>query len=437
MSRVTTRALSTAGARFHQLDVLRGLAVLAVLVININGMGGSSHTGRLPETLGWTVADQIVWSVRQIFISGTARCLLELVFGAGMILLTTTLARNGDAMAVARRFWVRYLLLFLIGLFHVFALSWYGDFLHIYAIAALIAFPFRRLRGAQLVLIGSTYAIALAASALIGSDGRVTGTLYEVSGNAGHAAKLSPGQTMAPWRANAVTVAPDLAAAQREDRERTTTIARWHEAMLDDYVALFNWGWVIYGLGEAAATMMIGAGLFKLGVVQGQRSTAFYARLAAVAYGVGLAIRIPPVWAGHVPSDPTQIDAALREIGRLSLTLGHVALVSLALRNVRGRRLLMPFAAAGRTALSLYVAQTLICLWLLFPPFGLRLYGRMDWIGLIGTAVMIDVLLLAAANQWLSRYRIGPLEWLWRSLASGERLALHRPVGLDRATVTN
>ena len=409
---------------------MRGLAVLAVLIVNINGMGGSSHSGRLRESLGWSGLDQIVWGVRQVLVTGTARCLLELLFGAGMLVLAAGLARDGDALSVARRLWVRYLLLFLIGLFHVFGLLWYGDFLHIYAIAALIVFPLRRLRAARLILVGSLYAVALAAAAITMPSGRSIGVVVD----AASAAKPRSASYTASPDAAARAARRDSVAARHEDQERTATFVRWRDALLDDYVALFNWGWVIYGLGEAAATMLIGAGLFKLGVLQGQRSGRFYGMLLVIGYGIGLAIRFPPVWAGHVPGDPTPIEAALREIGRLSLTLGHVALISLGVRSVRGRRLLQPFVAAGRMALTLYFAQTVICLWLVFPPFGLALYGRMGWVGLIATAVTVDGVLLAAANLWMGRFRIGPLEWVWRSLAGGQWQALRHPRPLAAAT---
>ena len=74
------------------------------------------------------------------------------------------------------------------------------------------------------------------------------------------------------------------------------------------------------------------------------------------------------------------------------------------------------------TALTLYVAQTLICLWLLYPPFALALYGRQDWVAMMLTALAVDAVLLVAANIWVRHYRIAPVEWAWRSLVEGRRL---------------
>ena len=85
--------------------------------------------------------------------------------------------------------------------------------------------------------------------------------------------------------------------------------------------------------------------------------------------------------------------------------------------------MLKPFAAAGRSALTLYILQTLICSWLLFPPWGFGLYGKLGWLSLMLVAVAIDAVLLALAIAYLARFRIAPVEWAWRSIVAGQRLA--------------
>ena len=98
------------------------------------------------------------------------------------------------------------------------------------------------------------------------------------------------------------------------------------------------------------------------------------------------------------------------------MTLGHVGLINLLVTTGFGAALLRPFVAAGRTALSIYIAQTMICLWVLYPPFMLALYGKMTWGPLMVTAFLINAILLIGANLWVRRYDIAPVEWAWRSL---------------------
>ncbi len=63
----------------------------------------------------------------------------------------------------------------------------------------------------------------------------------------------------------------------------------------------------------------------------------------------------------------------------------------------------------------------LVCLWVLYPPWGLRLYERQGWASLMLTAAAIDVALLGLANAWVRRFSIAPVEWAWRSIIAGHR----------------
>lgn len=80
-----------------------------------------------------------------------------------------------------------------------------------------------------------------------------------------------------------------------------------------------------------------------------------------------------------------------RWLGLLAITLGHVGLVNLLLKTNIGERLLSPFKAAGRTAFSLYLLQTIIGVWILFPSWGLGLWGRLGTAGLAGLATIVII----------------------------------------------
>ncbi|MCB8828522.1 hypothetical protein LJD47_26265, partial [Escherichia coli] len=92
--------------RIAVLDMLRGVAILGILFMNINDMGGSiTASGGDVRHLGWTPADQIAWLLREVLADGTARCLLEMLFGAGMLILTDRIARGAEGRwAVLRRY---------------------------------------------------------------------------------------------------------------------------------------------------------------------------------------------------------------------------------------------------------------------------------------------------------------------------------------------
>ena len=179
--------------------------------------------------------------------------------------------------------------------------------------------------------------------------------------------------------------------------------------------------------GEAFFTMLIGMALFKWGVLQGGRSTRFYVALAILGYGIGIFVKWAMAdfrFAHHF--GPVSIGPAVYDYGRIGTTLGHVGLVCLVLKSGIGRRVLAMFKAPGRMPMTAYVGQTLICCWLLFPGFGFGLWGRFGWADLMLIATAVNAVLIGFCNVWMLRYRMGPFEWIWRSLSYLERPAFRR-----------
>jgi uncharacterized protein len=451
--------------RIATLDILRGIAILGILFMNINDMGGSFWASSTDiRHLGWTTADQIAWWLREVFADGTARCLLEMLFGVGMVILTERAAGALDAPlpdagflrvggevlfgppAVLRSYYWRNFVLFLFGLVHIFVLLWPGDILHTYGIAAMIAFLFRRLEPKALLMLGLVMAILQllggGLSVQTAQQARVEVPQLEARLAAGGkltALEKNKVQAFAQRRAEGLKQKEaQKRRIAREDRQRsaaTGTFASWAR---DAWTGiLFIWG-VADGIGEgvlleplfvweAAGTMLIGAALFKWGVIQGRRSRRFYAMMTVMAYAVGLSGRaVGAYWAARFVDQPHLIDAA-SEVLRLVTTFGHIGLVNLMIMSIGGAALLRPFVAAGRAALTLYVLQTIICLWILYPPFALGLYGKTGWAVMMLTALAIDIALLWLANMWLRHFAIAPVEWAWRSIVERRALPWRRP----------
>lgn len=162
--------------------------------------------------------------------------------------------------------------------------------------------------------------------------------------------------------------------------------------------------------------LLLGMAFFKFGITQGRRSTRFYWGLCLCCYAFGLTLRGISVWQELAANGSPNIKAFAYEPARLAITIGHIALVNLAVRTALGRRLLAPFKAAGCTAFSLYLMQNGLGMLVLFAPFGFGLWGRYDWFGLTVIACVVMGAQLALANLWLRCFAIGPVEWVWRSL---------------------
>ncbi|NYD90575.1 DUF418 domain-containing protein [Sphingomonas melonis] len=384
--------------RLVLLDILRGVAILAILFMNVSEMGASMTANWADiRHIGWSGADRPAWWLQTVLVEGTARALLEMLFGAGMLILTDRIAAASDnPLAVSLRYGWRNLVLWALGIAHMFLLLWPGDILHTYAVAALLACAFRTLSTRALFAVGLSYAAFTLAS----------GLTAEVPA----AARVQMAQ------ANAAAVA-------REDRFGHGTRADWTAGQRRVALERLGGEEVVY-VWEAAATMLIGAGLFRLGALQGGWSRRRYRRMLAWGYGIGLPLRLYGAWEATRFDGRGEIAWMWEDIARLAMTCGHVAAIALLVASARGGRWLAPFAAAGRTALTLYVAQTLIVSWLIFSPYGLGLYGRMGWAAMMALALVVDAVLLCAAVLWVRRFRIAPVEWAWRSMVEGRWLRL-------------
>lgn len=437
---VMTTATEPDGApRLASLDILRGIAILAILFMNIPAMGGAlwvifEDHGRY----GWTVADRIAWGVQHVVAEGTARCMLEMLFGVGMVILTDRAAKTAQGRwTVLRQYAWRNIVLFVFGLVHVFILLWPGDILHTYGLAALLAVLFRRLGPKWLLGIG----LSLALFSLVGGGIGTVVARNTTTEAARLEAKRAGGATLTgderKTLADAAKAKAERDREQAEMRQRivdedvarapaTGTFLSWATAQWRDFLTLQAWGLEILFIWEALATMLIGAALYKWGVIQGGRSSAFYARLLVLGYAGGFALRGFSAYETLALPGQPGVSGFTYDTARILVTLGHIALVHLLLDSAAGRRLLRPFEAAGRTALSIYIAQTLITLWVLYPPFMLGWYGTQSWAVWMLVALVVNIALLWGANRWVRTYEIAPVEWLWRSIIAGRPLPFGR-----------
>ena len=454
---VTTPDEPDGAPRLPVLDILRGIAILGILFMNINDMGRSLWASQTDfKALGWTPLDQGAWWLREVLANGTARALLEMLFGVGMVILTDrATARLGDrTMApgrfrrvmgrmfgpgvVLRRYYARNLVLFVFGLIHIFILLWPGDILHTYGLAAMVAFLFRRLGPRGLLIVG----LVLATLSLVAPAAYLQLKVYpERAAQDAAIAREHAGTplTDADRKLIAARATSDAerAKSRAEDQQRiatedrarsatTGTAATWAQAQVRTLLFFWGffggffieWAWVW----EAAGTMLIGAALYKMGIIQGRRGTAFYVRLTLAGYLIGGTMRAVGAWHEAYGVPGPNLGWNHQEFGRLAMTLGHVGLVNLLLTTPAGARLLRPFDAAGKTALSIYVAQTLVCLWVLYPPWGFGLYGHQGWAAMMLTALAVNAVLLWGATVWVRHFAIAPVEWAWRSIIARRRL---------------
>jgi uncharacterized protein len=413
------------GERITALDTLRGFALLGILLMNIVmfGMHGAAYND-VTVTGGSTGANLAIWTVLHTVAEGKMRCLFSLVFGAGVILLTSRLEETGRESADI--YYRRTLWLLLFGILDAYLL-WVGDILYPYALCALILFPFRHMPGPRLLRIGSVLLVVMAVS-YIGLGFKQRDMLAE--GPKAIAAekrgeKLSDKQrefkeSYENWRKANRPNAEEL----KKDREgwtgsplkvletRAGHVASWHSK---PYYHPINW--------DIWSMMFIGMGLMKSGVLTAARSTRYYWTLAAIGYAIGLPVNSYTAWVVIKSNfDPvTQAFAgSLYDVGRLSIALGHLGLVMAVSKAGWLGWLTSRLGAVGQMAFTNYVMHSVICT-VIFTGFGFKLYGSLERYQLYYVVAGIWVFQLIVSPIWLRHYRFGPLEWVWRSLTYWRR----------------
>lgn len=411
--------------RIATLDILRGIAILGILFMNIPYMGQTDAIYEDARVIGWSTADQHVWTTLEVFLAGTQRGLLELLFGATALILLAPASKPSGPVAAVDAYYRRTVWLIAFGLIHGTLLLWSGDILFTYGIAGLLLFPLRKLPAGRLAAIGSACLLLTAAFSVpsVVESARIR----EAAENAMHrqlaGQVLEEAETKAldAWRG--ATERSMSAAERKAEEEGRLGVYTDNLRTTLPFTQKFNASVILYeDVAEAVFTMMIGMALFKWGVLQGQRSRRFYAGLTFAGYGIGIPLNLAEahsrIASGFLPPDWTQLTD---NIGRISTTLGHVGLVVLLGGTAMGALLLRPLKAPGRMALSIYISQTIVTMFILFPGFGFGLWGRFGWSELTAIAAAIVAAQVVLANIWLRFFAMGPLEWLWRWLTYGRR----------------
>src|SRR5210317_2063241 len=139
--------------RIKSLDIMRGVVLLGILIMNINGMGLARAYGD-PTVSGGATG----WNLTTLFTAnfsfeGTMRALFSLLFGVGMFIFMDRLEKKGAGINAANIYFRRLLWLLVFGLIHGYLLLWTGEILYQYALMGFIVFSFRKLPPIKLTLI--------------------------------------------------------------------------------------------------------------------------------------------------------------------------------------------------------------------------------------------------------------------------------------------
>lgn len=362
--------------RYNTLDVIRGMALCGILLVNMENFA-MVHEARYDPLIsgGASVWDRLVWQITFLFADTKFIAIFTMLFGAGIAMANERRQnrKQRGAWAVHYR---RMFFLLVVGAAHGLYL-WRGDILYFYAFWGLVLYFMPRVPSILLMIGGLSlyawYATGFADQLLTASDGYSFWELQIFRG---------------PWH------------IQYEYRLESLPL----------YLLEFpiRFGNHLVGL------MCVGMALFKIGWFAGRGRTAFYALFAAVALGSGAWLVINST---HFESTFIDKYAAEQFIwGSLLLTFGYMATAITVAKLVGLRFGVGGLAALGRMAFTNYLMQSVICT-TIFYGYGFGQFERLTRTQQMGIVVAIWTFQIVFSWIWLRIFRIGPLEWIWRSFS--------------------
>ena len=356
--------------RITNLDTVRGIATLGILIMNVVSYGlPDAAYSNLNAAGSVTLSDWVIGVGGEVFVDQKAMALFSLLFGVGVVVFADRATAKGKH-PIRLSVW-RNVLLFAIGAAHM--AIWIGDILTVYALCSPVVLVLRGWKPRTLLIIGTGLVLSTAVSAAIAQS-----MIPENGAGLADFWLLADPSGATESGAHAVTV-----------------------HYLYDFFA------------RALGMMLIGVALFRLDIVQGNAAPRTYRRMALVGLGVG----VPLATAGVVIQFATDFSPSIALAGEIPNTLatipvalGYLGLISL--WNQRPTSAVHErLRAEGRMALTNYLTQTIIGVIVLQVVFE---RGALTRTTLAGFVLAVWALQLLWSKAWLDRFRFGPFEWLWR-----------------------
>ncbi len=409
--------------RMEAIDVVRGFALLGILLMNILGFGLPFRSYADPTADGATQGiDFALFLGVDFFSEGVMRALFSMLFGAGVVIFAC-----GPRAKPIGVYYRRQLLLLAFGLINALLLLWSGDILVPYAVAGMLLYALRNWRpkalfaaaGVVFAYLALFYALTLYGIVALSAGAEAVQARLD----AGEAVPAAEQAVIADWHELRANFQPPPEAQAREALAHQGSYPESVAANAIDVAALYAFAHPTILLWDALACMLLGMALYKTGVLRGQRSVSFYKRLAvwgllvgAVVNGFELAMAVT---SGFALAWVTGFELT-NDIGRVAMALGYVGVIMLICQRGALARARAALAATGRMALSNYILQSVLAL-AIFHSMGFGLWNELARWQLYLVVLGEWAVLLAFSVWWLGRHRFGPLEWLWRALTYGKK----------------
>lgn len=414
-------------SRISLIDMLRGFALLGILMMNIPGFSMADYSFEAfkndPDSFNFWLYQFI-----GVFFEGKMRAMFGMVFGAGVLLFIANKSAKGTSvhwLYYRRMFW-----LLIFGLIHSHLLLWIGEILYLYAVCGMILYLFRNVPPKYLVwAVPIVAVVSFVAGTIQYQDIREKRIAYSEATKAKSENKtLTATQTKAltEWREIEKTMIPnreDAKANTKKMKSGYSTVAGYLRPIALDIQTKY----LPFEIWDSLALMLLGLALFKWGFLTGGWSNKEYWTVVKIGYGFGLPlVMYANYYAFHhfltleanlarMEQVPINWVNLIYPFQRILLVMAHAASLILIYKSGLVQGLMSRLVAVGRMAFTNYISHSVICT-LFFFGYGLNYYAELAFYQIYFVVLAIWAFQLIISPIWLKYFLFGPLEWLWRSL---------------------
>ena len=408
--------------RITALDTVRGFALLGILLMNVLTFSYFFSASFNPTVQGGATGVNLwTYITMAVLFDGKMRALFSMMFGAGVILMTSRAVPDIADVHYRRMMWMA-----LFGAAHAY-LIWWGDILYPYALCGLILFPMRKLSAKALIITGVVMVLLTGGMGVgQGFDTRSKRQkALEADAAEKQGTKLTEEQKEAQkkWKDVQKFWQPDAESLKKDSdayrgsylaalKHRAGMVLEWHSS---PYYGP--------GLWDMFSMMFIGMGLMKLKFFAAEWPAKTYVRIATAGYLLGIPIMATAV--GFVIKSNYDVVTASFGLAayhpsRLLIAMAHASVLLLIVKTGALSGITSRLAAVGQMAFSNYIFHSVVCS-IVFYGYGFKLYGQLQRHQLYYVVGAIWLFQLLVSPIWLRHFRFGPLEWVWRSLTYWKR----------------
>jgi len=408
--------------RITSIDVLRGFALLGILIMNITSFAMPSMAYFSPVVYDINTSNHIIYCITHVIADQKFMAIFSMLFGASTMLFIDSVVQRGKRPLLLfynRNFW-----LLIIGWIHSYFL-WYGDILFIYALCAFLLFFFKNLTPKKQFILGSLIYLIPTFSNYATHE-YVIDNLDQTEQNI----------IIQHWNPSDEILQQELDAYRGSYKKQVQYREQMWSSNNENNDSSGDIGRGIIGLAflidlfsRSFGMMLIGMACFSWGVFSNTLTKACYKKLVIYGFGIGLPLSMIGLFFNYSFDWDWQyiqfLGRSPNNIATPLIAFGYIGIIMLWIGKGSFINLQEKLRTIGKTALTAYLLQTVIATFI-FYGIGLGLFGYVNRTYQLVIMCFIWFALLILCPMWLSKYKYGPVEWIWRMLTHLKLIPLLR-----------